>query len=387
LSFLLILSFIPFFAACVYFSEKLRQAYEETRNQLSYFNSMLADFLYGMKTIRSLSLSNLKNQLLSRQIQNYSNAQIGMVREFAFFNPVLSLGIGVLFLILILKGNPLVDSGQMKTGEWIGILSYIFMLQQPLLEITDRWNFFLSGVTSIQRIKNVFDVKEEKVEGKEIFKLNEILLENVSFQYPSTNRVILDQVNLRIKRGDRIGIFGESGSGKTTFLQLLYGFYHPISGQITWNGISHHEISLRDLRAQFGVVEQFPFLFSGTIRDNIDLFGKIKIDFDSMRKKFSKYPLIKSILYRLDEEVRERGDNLSMGEKQMVSFLRAYFKSPSIWILDEATAFFDQEAESEFMDILNQLPHDTVIIQIAHRQEALKDMKRIIRVERNCLLE
>jgi ATP-binding cassette subfamily B protein len=165
MAWIMLLVFIPFFASCVFFSGRLRDAYEESRNQLSHFNSMLADFLYGMKTIRSLSLSFLKNQLLSKQIQNYSDSQVQLVREFAFFNPILSLGIGVLFLVLVLTGIPLVDSGEMKTGEWIAILSYIFMLQQPLMEITDRWNYFLAGVTSIQRIKNVFDEKEEKLKG------------------------------------------------------------------------------------------------------------------------------------------------------------------------------------------------------------------------------
>jgi len=348
---------------------------------------MLADFLYGMKTIRGLSLSFLKNQLLSKQIQNYSDSQVQLVREFAFFNPVLSLGIGVLFLVLVISGIPLVDSGEMKTGEWIAILSYIFMLQQPMMEITDRWNYFLAGVTSIQRIKNVFDEKEEKLQGAGVPKLREIVLEDVLFRYSPESKTILDGVSLKISSGDRIGLYGESGSGKTTLLQLLYGFYHPTRGRILWNGIPYEELSLEELRGCFGVVEQFPFLFSGTIRDNIGLFGKIEIDFERVREQFRNYPLIASILNRLDEEVRERGGNLSMGEKQMISFLRSYFKNPEVWILDEATAFFDQEAEQEIVSILKGLSKETVIIQIAHRQEALKNMNRIIKVELNCLRE
>jgi ATP-binding cassette subfamily B protein len=389
LALFLLLVFLPFAYACMIFSRKLRVAYEETRNELSHFNSMLADFLFGMKTIRSLSLTKQKDAVLTGQIDKYSSAQVKMVKTFALFNPVLSLGIGMLFFVLILKGIPMVDQGTMKTGEWVAVLSYIFSLQQPLMEMTDRWNFFLGGLTSIDRIRNVFSETLEKTGELKPEKLKRIELKNVSFQYHSGTKKVLSDANLVIHAGDRIGVFGETGMGKTTLLQLLYGFYHPTQGEIAWNSnsISYDQYCISDIRNYFGVVEQFPLLFSGSVKENVSLFGQFDFDPEKLKIKFKKYPLISSILNRLNEEVRERGSNFSMGEKQMISFMRAYLKQPQIWILDEATAFFDPEAEKEFMDALATLGSEIVIVQIAHRKEALEQMHRLLKVEQGQVLE
>ncbi len=387
LAWMMLLLFLPFLIACRVFSERLRLAYEQSRNELSNFNSMLADFLHGMKTIRSLSLTGAKNLALNRQIGKYSDTQVRMVHEFALFNPVLSLGIGVLFLVLIVQGIPLVDAGKLKTGEWVAVLSYIFMLQQPLLEITDRWNFFLAGLTGIGRIQSVLDEPPERT-GKRIAEpMSELLLEGVGYRYPSGTEEILKDIHFRIVPGDRIGFYGESGVGKTTLLQLLFGFDHPTRGEIRWNGTHYSAYSIESIREHFGVVEQFPFLFSGTIRENITLFGRYESGYDEMMMYFADYPLIRSVLERGHIEVRERGANLSMGEKQLISFLRAFLKKPDIWVLDEATAFFDQFAEAEFMKALNSLPSKIVILQIAHRQDALASMQRKIRVSRQGLSE
>ena len=384
---ILFLSFIPFLFACAMFSKQLRIAYESTRNELSHFNSMLADFLFGMKTIRSLSLTKQKDQVLTQQIENYSDAQVRMVKTFALFNPALSLGIGVLFFVLIVRGIPMVDQGVMRIGEWVAILSYIFSLQQPLMEITDRWNFFLAGLTSIDRIRNVFSEHVEKTGTMNAQAIQVIQLKDVFFSYQTSSKNVLTHCNLEIRAGDRIGVFGETGMGKTTLLQLLYGFYQPTQGELSWNSIPYSQYSIADIRKHFGVVEQFPLLFSGTVGENISLFNQYEFNPEQLRKLFNGYPLILSILNRLNEEVRERGSNFSMGERQMISFLRAYLKKPQIWILDEATAFFDPAAETEFMNALDTLGSGIVIIQIAHRKEALTGMKRLLKVEQGLVVE
>ena len=175
--------------------------------------------------------------------------------------------------------------------------------------------------------------------------------------------------------------------GKSTLLQLLYGFYTPTQGLITWNGVSYQDLSIHEIRNYFGVVEQFPLLFSGSVKDYITLFDQFQFDLVLLKEQFKEYKLISSILNRLNEEVRERGSNFSMGEKQMISFLRAFLKNPQIWIFDEATAFFDPEAEKEFMNALNQLDPEIVIIQIAHRKEALQQMDRYLKVEEGLVVE
>jgi ABC-type multidrug transport system fused ATPase/permease subunit len=169
---------------------------------------------------------------------------------------------------------------------------------------------------------------------------------------------------------------------------MLYGFYSPVSGHIQWNGSDYLNHDLSSLRSHFGVVEQFPFLFHGTVRENITLFGRYSFDEKNLAERFSDYYLIRSLLEMLDFVISERGENLSMGQKQMITFLRAYLASPEIWVLDEATAFFDQEAEEEVLRALESLrPSGITVIQVAHRPEALINMQRMIRVEKGRVID
>jgi ATP-binding cassette subfamily B multidrug efflux pump len=384
---ILFISFIPVSIACVFFSSKLRLVYEHMRNQLSSLNAMLADFLFGMRTIRSLGISGPKYRELNGQIEKYADSQKQMVRTFALFQPTLSLGIGILILILIAMGLPLVEDQVMKVGEWVAALSYVVSLQQPLTEISDRWNFFLAGITSIERITNVFDEKIEKVGSQTPTKMETIRFQDVGFQYLNSNAKALIEVDLEIKRGDWIGIYGASGSGKSTLLQMIYGFYLPTEGVLRWNGEDYYALNLKQLRSHFGVVEQFPFLFTGTIRENITLFGEHPMNVDLLRQGFSGFPLIENLLMQLDFEINERGNNLSMGQKQMIAFLRAYLARPDIWILDEATAFFDDEAEQEVIRALTRLGSTITVIQVAHRPEALSTMHRLIQVTQSRVQE
>jgi ATP-binding cassette subfamily B protein len=203
----------------------------------------------------------------------------------------------------------------------------------------------------------------------------------VSFTYPEANVPSLHGVHLKIRRGDWIGIHGESGSGKSTFLQMLYGFYHPKQGNLKWNGHAYASFDVTSIRANFGVVEQFPFLFHGSIRDNISMFGRFSFSEPELKQRFAGFALIESLLSMLDFEISERGENISMGQKQMITFLRAYLAKPEVWILDEATAFFDREAESEVLRALTALKGEGVtVVQVAHRPEALSQMKRMMRV-------
>jgi ATP-binding cassette subfamily B multidrug efflux pump len=373
-------SFLPVAVICVFFSKRLKLVYEDTRNQLSSLNGMLADFLFGMRTIRSLGISGPKYRELNTQIERYATSQGKMVQTYALFQPTLTLGTGVMILLLIFIGLPLVGTSGMKVGEWVAALSYVVLLQQPLAEISDRWNFFLAGITAIDRIKLVFDELPERFGQVKASSIEVISFEDVGFTYRGSKTGALTNVDLEIKRGEWVGIYGPSGSGKSTLLQMIYGFYLPTEGRLRWNGIPYHELNLHELRSHFGVVEQFPFLFTGTIGENISLFGEHSLNVEQIRQEFKGFRLIENLLSQLNFEINERGNNLSMGQKQMIAFLRAYLARPEIWILDEATAFFDTEAEQELIRALLRLGPEITVIQVAHRPEALSTMHRLIRV-------
>ncbi len=379
--------FIPICFACSIFSKQLKKSYEITRNELSNLNSMLADFLFGMRTVRSLGVSYTKHRELNVQIQKYADGQMRMVRNFALFQPTLSLGIGFLTLILIGVGIPQIHDHSLKIGEWVAALSYVVLLQQPLTEISDRWNFFLAGLTSIRRIRAIFEQEPEAQSEGMPGTFRELEFRNVGFRYQD-KKVALDHINLKFNRGEWIGMYGPSGSGKSTFLQMIYGFYLPQEGNLLWNGQDFSGLNLKQLRSYFGVVEQFPFLFGGTVKENITLFGEHDFPLEILKQRFEGYPLIQSILRNPELKVSQRGENLSMGQKQMIAFLRAYLARPEIWILDEATAFFDHEAEAEVFRVLNELKSNQItVIQVAHRPEALTAMSRLIWLQQGRLQE
>jgi ABC-type multidrug transport system fused ATPase/permease subunit len=341
-----------------------------------------------MRTVRALGLGRQSYIKIEKKVDLYAESQEKMVSTFALFHPTVTIGTGVLILLLIGMGIPMLDSGQIKTGQWVAVLSYILLLQQPLIEISDRWNFFISGITGVQRILEVLNSPLEKSEGRLAPEFSSLTLNGVSFRYPDAGSLALSSLSLEINRGDWVGVFGESGSGKTTFLQLLYRFYEPTEGVLLWNQEPIEELDRHSIRSRFGVVEQFPFLYSGSIRENITLFGRFQFDEKELLRTFNGFPLIHSLLSNLDRLVSERGYNLSMGERQMITFLRAWIAKPLIWILDEATAFFDERAEAELLRALDALkPIGVTVIQVAHRPEALKRMNRLFKVQQGEFLE
>ncbi len=388
LGLLLFSVFVPFVWVTSVFSRQLRRVYEEMRSRLSELNSTLADMLFGMRTLRSLGLNVDSHGKLNAKVADYADSQKGMIQTYALFHPTITLATGVFLLIWIGSGLPLVASGELKVGGWIAGLSYVLMMQQPLTEISDRWNFFLAGITSIGRVREVLDSSKERSGDEVSGRFEHLRFAGVDFFYEGTAQAALKNVNLEIHRGEWIGIFGESGSGKSTFLQLAIAFLDPTRGALLWNGRDVRELDPEGIRRRFGVVEQFPFLFSGTIGENISWFGKHRLDRDALLTRFSEYSLICSLLKRLDHPVTERGGNLSLGEKQMITFLRSWLAEPEIWILDEATAFFDPEAEAELLSVLeSERPLGRTVIQVAHRPEALRRMDRWINVRSGDLRE
>jgi ATP-binding cassette subfamily B multidrug efflux pump len=313
---------------------------------------------------------------------------MGIVGIHSLFHPMLTFGTGVLLFILVWKGLPLVETHELRIGQWIAALSYIVSVQQPLTDISDRWNFFLAGLTSIERIREIFHERREIMGKRSPSRFQEISFSNLSFAYHDSERSALLNVNLTLQRGDWIGVYGESGSGKSTLLQMIYGFYRAESGSLSWNGNSYLDLDYAELRSHFGMVEQFPFLFTGSIGENISLFGEHPFEPSALRDEFKGFALIQDLLGKLDHPVNERGNNLSMGQKQMIAFLRAYLARADIWILDEATAFFDSEAEKEVLAALERLnseTHSITVIQVAHRPEALESMDRLIRMDQGRL--
>jgi ABC-type multidrug transport system fused ATPase/permease subunit len=261
-------------------------------------------------------------------------------------------------------------------------------LFQPVREIADKWNTFLSGMASAERVFSLLAWKSESdpselrnpvspIEGLQ----GKIVFENVWFAYEGDHWVLKDFC-LEIQAGERIGVVGHTGAGKSTLIGLLLRFYEPQRGRILIDGKEIRNYDKRSLRASIGIVQQDVFLFSGTFQENITFWNSLNeekartfLDSIGFQKAYSS------------ENLQERGSNLSLGERQIVAFARALAKDPKIWVLDEATSSLDSETEKLLQQSFERESIRKTTLIVAHRLSTVRNADRILVLHKGCLLE
>ncbi|MBY0470266.1 ABC transporter ATP-binding protein/permease [bacterium] len=383
-------SVFPFLMlASAYFSKQLRVAYREARSKLSALNAFLAENILGMRVVHLFNRQRLHIQRFKQINDWYANAQIGSVRVFAYFQPAITWSSGVAVALVIWFGGQWTTNGSIKPGVLVAFFSYVLTLFQPLREIADKWNIFLSGMTSAERIFSILDWtpehqardSENPVKRPEGIQ-GHIVFDKVWFAYSGENWVLKD-FSLEIKPGMKIGVVGHTGAGKTTLISLLLRFYSPQKGTITLDGRDLKDYSLRELRSIYGMIQQDVFLFSGSIWDNATLWrelgGSLEADLKSV--------LGSTGLSDLKVELEERGSNLSMGTRQTLAFARAMAANPPVWILDEATANIDSGTEKRLEKIFDHSAEAKTTIMIAHRLSTVRSADLILVLHKGTLVE
>jgi len=356
-----------------YFSKLLKIAYREARSRLSALNSFLAENFLGMRVVHLFNQQEKHLARFSRINEWYTEAQIASIHVYALFHPAITLASGIAIGLLIWYGGEDTRQGRLPLGVWVAYFAYVSALFQPLREMADKWNVFLSGMASVERIFSILswpvEISEAELTqaGPVVAFRGDIRFENVWFAYEE-GRWIFKDLSLDIPAGTQLGVVGHTGAGKTTLISLLLRFYDPQKGRILLDGKDIREIDRRVLRSAIGVVQQDVFLFSGSVQDNITFWGPP--------------PANGSI-----KELQERGSNLSMGERQMLAFERALVRNPSVWVLDEATANMDFQAETKLHQALEASARDKTTILIAHRLATVRSAHRIIVLHRGSMVE
>ncbi len=381
---LLSLAIFPFLlAAAVYFSGKLRVAYREARARLSAFNASLAENLMGMKVVQLFGREKRQLERLGAINESYAQAQIGSVKVFAFFQPSITWATGISMALVIAYGGrkamlPAAEGG-IAPGVLVAFFAYVLTIFQPIREIADKWNLFLSGMASAERIFSILDWPvemepfSEKLPAPGTLK-GDIRFEGVWFAYDSENWVLKD-FSLHIRPGMKIGVVGHTGAGKSTLISLLLRFYEPQRGRILVDGKDLREWDRRELRSRIGMIQQDVFLFSGSVAENITLF-KPGVDATPDLAGFADRG-----------ELYERGVNLSMGERQRIAFLRAKASEPDLWILDEATSNVDSRTELEISRELMQSARGKTQLLVAHRLATVRECDLILVLHQGELVE
>ena len=387
---LMVLCFVPFIVLfTVIFRKFSRKAYRRVKDGTTDINTFLSENLSGMKIIQIFNRENHKKKEIDRKNTALGRAKRDQIFVFGIFRPVVyMLYISSVMCLFYLGAKGVITNtpflGQMITGGTVvTFYMYINKFFNPIQSLAEQFNWLQSAMASAEKIFTVFDMVPEiqdspdAVEPEEI--KGEIEFRDVWFAYVP-GEWVLKGVSFKVEAGQTVAFVGATGSGKTTILSLICRHYDIQQGQILIDGRDIREIKISALRRHFGQMLQDVFLFSGTVRSNI-LLGLEGID-DAEIMEACRYVnadrFIGKLAGGLDEPVRDRGNNLSAGQRQLLSFARVIVHKPSVMILDEATANIDTETEVLIQDSLEKMMNIGTMLMVAHRLSTIRHADNII---------
>ena len=378
-------SVLPFIAWITHwFRRNARDSYRQVRGWIAKINAFLQENITGMATVQVFGRERRNYDQFDHINSRHRDAHVSSIFYYATFYPAVELLGSVATALLIWYGGGRVVQGTVELGALVAFLQYSQRFFKPISDLSEKFNVMQSAMASSERIFDLLDTPplvESPREAKSLARQGggHIRFEHVWFAYRNNDFVLRD-VSFDVTPGQRVGVVGASGAGKTTLINLLMRFYDVNRGRITIDGIDIREMRLDDLRRQFGLVLQDVYLFSGTIRENIRLGhkdigdGRVRAAAASVRAD----RFIEGIPHGFDGEVAERGTTLSTGQRQLLSFARALAFAPDVLLLDEATSSVDTDTEHLIQDALRTLMKDRTTIAIAHRLSTVQDMDKIL---------
>jgi len=382
--------------ASLYFSSLARDAFRVLRIKVAEINTKFSETIAGIKVVQ-LFLREKDNYRDFKRLNN-ENYQAGMkqVQIFAIFMPVVELLGTVTIALVIFYGGGQALAGSISIGTLVAFISYMKMFFRPIRDMAEKYNIMQNAMASAERIFLIFDNKDRlpqpRVESgyklPAIDNIDKIEIEDVSFSY-IPDEPVLNKISFKIIAGETIAVVGRTGSGKTTLINLIIRFYDPTSGRILINekDIKNYEKSI--LRSKIALVMQDPFLFSGTIRENIG-HGNSKISEKEMEyilEASNCEGFINRLPDGLDTVVSEGGASISSGERQLISIARAFARNPGLIILDEATSYIDSETEQKIQEAVSKLMKNRASVIIAHRLTTARNADRIIVINKGRIIE
>lgn len=374
------------------FQSRLRKAYRATRKKIAVVTSRLEQSISGIKEIQSFTREqDAIKDFRQANVENLqANVQAGKL--FALLMPAVQI-VGVIGTCVVLWfGAMSTISGSITLGIVIAFLLYVNKFFQPLVDLTTFYNTVQSAMSAAERIFVTLDTKPEIADAQDAVELmhakGEIVFDHVTFGY-DPDRSVLEDVNIHVEPGKTLAIVGPTGAGKSTIVKLLSRFYELQKGTLTVDGLDVRKVTLNSLHKQMGVVLQEPFLFSGTIMENIK-YGKLDAtdsEVEQVVKIVGIHKFINSLSQGYETDVGERGSRLSVGQRQLVSFARALLSDPPILILDEATSSVDPYTELKIKKALTVLLKNRTSLVIAHRLSTVRNADNIIVINEGKIVE
>ncbi len=396
---LLLVTQVPVTLVILWLQRRYRKANYRVREELSQLNADFQENLQGLEVVQMFRRETVNGQLFDRTGSAYRQAVNGTI----FYDSSISAFIE--WVALAAVAAVLALGGWMVTAETMGLgtlttfILYSQRLFDPLRQLADRFTQIQGGLTAVERIGELLEQPLDIVDAKSVkhepsvvrpsasAACGEVVFEGVSFAY-RPDEPILQDLSFRISAGEHVALVGPTGSGKTTLIRLLCRLYEPQVGRIMLDGVDIKTIPLWLLRKQLGVVLQDTFLFSGNVADNLRLDSSIEDDrLRAICRDLGLDPLLNRLPNGLETELRERGGNLSSGERQLLAVARVAIRNPTVLVMDEATAFMDPSTEATLQRDLDRLLERRTAVVIAHRLATVEAADRIMVLRRGKLIE
>lgn len=390
---LLVLMLIPTALVIVYWQKQYRQANYDAREGLSSLNSMLQENILGVSIVQLFRRESRNSQ----QFFNTNRAYVKEVDATIFYDSAVSATLEwvslIAIAIVLAVGGSLTLGKSLDFGTLSAFILFAQTLFDPLRQFAEKFTAIQSGLTAIERINDVLD---EPIEIRDRLRtiipdasasVGEIRFEHVSFGYKPGEYIIHD-LDFTIRSGEKVALVGPTGAGKSSIIRLLSRLYDPQEGRIVLDGIDIRDLPQSELRKRIGIILQDGFIFSGDVKGNITLGETYSFDdIQSAAQKTNVATFMEQLPNGYDTQLRERGMNLSGGQKQLIAFARAAIRDPKIWVLDEATSSLDVTTEAQIQEALDHMLEDRTAIIIAHRLSTIRNVDRILVLKRGRLIE
>jgi ATP-binding cassette subfamily B multidrug efflux pump len=386
-----------------WFRRHVRESYRKVRLRIARINAFLNEHINGMATVQLFRREQVNFARFEGINAEHRNANVEQIFYYAVFLPAVEFVAAIATALILWFGGGFVINGTLTLGSLVAFILYAGRFFRPISDMSEKFNTLQAAMASSERIFQLLDTPvfiqsptQVQSHSPEPGAKGHIVFDDVSFAYNADKagpaehlEYVLRNVSFEVKPGERVGIVGATGAGKSTLISLLLRFYDVTSGRILIDGIDIREMDLAELRKLFGLVLQDVHLFSGTIAGNIRL-GNELIDEGKVRdaaRAVHAHRFIEALHGGYGAPVAERGATLSVGQKQLLSFARALAFDPSVLILDEATSSVDTETELLIRDALRVLMSGRTTLAVAHRLSTIQDMDKILVFHRGKLRE
>jgi ATP-binding cassette subfamily B protein/subfamily B ATP-binding cassette protein MsbA len=392
---LVTLTVLPFMIlATILFRRKARENYRKVRTAISWVNSVLAENINGVRVVQAFSREKINYDYFHDNVnRNNLDKQLGAARVAAAYPSVMEVLGSLATALVVWLGGSAVLGIDVTPGELVAFVLYIDRFFMPIRDLSRRYDTFQSTMAGGERIIGLMDAPIEVQDESGALDMpviqGEVQFNDISFHYADDPTPVLIDINFHVQPGETVALVGETGAGKSTIIKLIGRFHDPVEGVVSIDRHDLRRVTQNSLRQQMGIVLQDPFLFNGTVRENIR-FGRLEAsdeEVEAAARAVGAHDFIISLRRGYDSGVQEGGVLLSVGQRQLISFARALLADPRILILDEATSSVDTQTERVIQSALARLLKGRTSFVIAHRLSTVVNADRILVIEDGRIVE